>query len=100
MGTYSVYKIEATEETAEKWAPTTTLNAFQFQMLERISGYNYQNWVEERHWIKWYSYKEDMEELSRIFPTFFFRLERDKEDEEGIREYIFKNGETILSRII
>ena len=100
MATYSTYKIEATEETAEEWAPVVPLGPLQLQVLGRISGYNMRVCLEGETEIKWYTFKEDMEEFSKIFPTCFFRLERDKEDEEGVQEYIFKDGETILTRII
>lgn len=95
MGNYSDYRVLATKETAEDWSEVVPLNLLQLEILETLSKYDMKESLSNKCYIKWYSFKEDMKNLSEIFPDFFFLLERDVEIDEGVEEYIFKDGKLV-----
>lgn len=99
MSNYSNYKVLATKETGDDWAVAAPLNLLQLELLETLSEYDMRESLSKECYIKWYSFREDMKKLSESYPDFFFLLERDVEIDEGVEEYIFKDGKLVTYHV-
>jgi len=80
MGYYTNYEI-----TADKVLPDDFEDKF-----EEITDYTFSD---GEFMVKWYDYKENMKEISKIYPDISFTVEGEGEESGDIWRHYFKNGE-------
>ncbi|MGI9570359.1 MAG: hypothetical protein ACR2PH_11620 [Desulfobulbia bacterium] len=86
MGYYSDFKIKVDGEVVCHCGKNGGFDP----ILYRASGYNFENG--ELSESKWYSYHENMIEVSKDNPDRLFQLDRDGEEKGDIERRYYKNG--------
>jgi len=80
MGYYTNYEI-----TTDKVLPDDFEDKFE-EITDYAFGYG-------EFGAKWYDYKADMKEISKIYPDILFTVEGEGEESGDIWRHYFKNGE-------
>lgn len=100
MGYYSDFCLSIDEDSPEQ--PTNEEFDYIHFKLEKISNYSFHNDGGDLklYDAKWYSYHDDMLQLSTAFPNYVFRLEADGEESgDNWRQYYY-NGKTVVIKPI
>lgn len=98
MGYYSYFNLNIGKFNEEKIVELIEKNEFVYNIIQHLRDTNSiaADCFDERgsslNENKWYSYKEEIAEFSKIYPDFFFIVEREGEGNADIEIDYIKNG--------